>query len=691
MSRNRIIYNSQSLYVSQVSATGTQTGVNSIKQLSRVQSFEVNFTRNFVDITQLGMLGATDRIETESPNITASFSYYLTNGENEKNIGLNVHQSGTNKEDFKSCISGLLTKVTDEKNYYLSIVEDGEDAVNYEGTKSGIIGIGNGVLTSYSINASIGQIPTADITIEGLNVSVYSDIIENQVVPAIDTINGTNLTNTLFCLPTSESLTGVMIPTALQPGDILFTIPSSGIFGLSEVDLKIQDFTMSFDLERTPFKKLGHRFPFTREINFPVTAILEINAQVGDLDNDNLSNLICSETPKEFSIIMKKPGCETNQDLALAYIFRGAKLISQNFSSTIGDNTNMNVTYEVPLGSAKNISEGVFISGSLQEISDPYDNVLFDTASFIGIVPEPYLTALNSGAARWSKYIQFDPDIVEAMRANLGDSENPVYGAPHGGTYPGLTEDLSNWNGARINSFNTVNISNGYLAACSVEEYIDILNPDYSNPNPNVKFNTYSFNLTVNLYYAEPYYIGQTLRPALTPTDWANILTHELGHALGIGVYWQSNYFGAVPPANFFLSTGAYRAAGTAYNSMIQLSDGRPNYLGQFVVPQPPPENKIYRYDNIKRPKIPVEAGGGAGTQGSHWEDDYRSSGAAGSNGITYPSFREEIMIGTYNSPNLRITDLSIKVLVDFGYVEKNPGTNEGLVAIDNNVFGDTP
>ena len=125
MSRNRIIYNSQSLYVSQVSATGTQTGVNSIKQLSRVQSFEVNFTRNFVDITQLGMLGATDRIETESPNITASFSYYLTNGENEKNIGLNVHQSGTNKEDFKSCISGLLTKVTDEKNYYLSIVEDG--------------------------------------------------------------------------------------------------------------------------------------------------------------------------------------------------------------------------------------------------------------------------------------------------------------------------------------------------------------------------------------------------------------------------------------------------------------------------------------------------------------------------------------------------------------------------------------
>lgn len=322
---------------------------------------------------------------------------------------------------------------------------------------------------------------------------------------------------------------------------------------------------------------------------------------------------------------------------------------------------------------------------------DPYDNVLFDTASFVGIVPQPYLTALNSGAARWSKYIKYDPTIVQAMRTNLGSSENPVYGAPHGGTYPGLAKDLSNWNGARINSFNTVNIPNEYIATCSVEEYIDILNPDYSNPNPNVKFNTYSFNMAVNLYYAEPYYIGQTLMPAFTPTDWANILTHELGHALGIGVYWKSNYLGAVPPIDFFLSTGVYRAAGTAYNSMIQLNDGLPNYLGQFAVPQPPPENQIYRYDNIKRPKIPVEAGGGAGTQGSHWEDDYRSSGAAGSNGIAYPSFREEIMIGTYNSPNLKITDLSVKVLVDFGYVEKNLGVNEGLVAIDNNVFGDTP
>ena len=375
MSRNRIIYNSQSLYVSQVSATSTQTGANSIKQLSRVQSFEENFTRNFVDINQLGVLGATDRIEAESPNVTASFSYYLTNGQNEKNIGLNAHKSGTSKENLKSCLSGLLTKVTDEKNYYLSIVEDGKDAVSYDGTKSGIIGIGNGFLTSYSVNASIGQIPTADVTIEGLNVRVYSDVTQNQVVPAINTVDGTNLTNTLFRLPKSQPLTGVSIPTALQPGDILFTIPSNGALGLSELDLKIQDFTMSFDLTRTPLKKLGHRFAFSREIDFPVTATLEINALVGDLKNENLSSIICSETPKEFSIIMKKPGCQTNRATALAYIFKGAKLLSQNFSSTIGDNTNMNVTYEVPLGSAHNTSKGIFISGSFEE-SNEIENII---------------------------------------------------------------------------------------------------------------------------------------------------------------------------------------------------------------------------------------------------------------------------------------------------------------------------
>lgn len=286
---------------------------------------------------------------------------------------------------------------------------------------------------------------------------------------------------------------------------------------------------------------------------------------------------------------------------------------------------------------------------------NPYDNVLFDTSSFIGIVPEPHLTALNTAAARWSNYIQFDPTIVQAIKTNIGDEENPIYGTPHGGTFP-IYSNLSNWNGIKINSYNTINTSGSYIAACGVSEYIDIINPDYSS---NVKFNTFSFDLYINLYYTTGYI--SPLRPnGYNSTDWANILTHELGHGLGIGIYWQLDpygYLGAVPPSNFFLSTGAYQSAGNAYSSI----------LGSV------------------KPKIAVENAGGAGTIDNHWENSFRSSTAPGAAGFSYPGLQNELMIGFYSpSTNFVISDLSIKILVDFGYSEKTPGANEGTPILVN-------
>lgn len=362
MARNRTIYNVLALYASQVSATGMQTGANSIKQLSRVQSFDEDFTRNLTDVNQFGNLAAIDRIEVENPDVTASFSYFLTNGQNEVNLGLNVAPTGTNSNNLSSCISGLLNKTVDEKNYYLLIVDEGNDAAGYVGAISGVIGVGNGFLTSYSVSAAVGDIPTADVEIEGLNVRVYTK--STGVIPAVNPADGLNITGSFFKLPAATSITGADIPTALQPGDIVFSLASNQVVGFDGADLKVQDFTLSFDLARTPLQKIGNRFAFSREIDFPVTATLEVNAEVGDLAENNLADLLCGETEKEFTILMKKAGCEVNKPTALAYVFKGAKLISQSFSSSIGDNATMSASYEVQLGAPQDTAKGVFISGS---------------------------------------------------------------------------------------------------------------------------------------------------------------------------------------------------------------------------------------------------------------------------------------------------------------------------------------
>jgi hypothetical protein len=62
---------------------------------------------------------------------------------------------------------------------------------------------------------------------------------------------------------------------------------------------------------------------------------------------------------------MKRPGCDTNRPTSIAYLFKGAKLVSQSFSSSIGDNATMTASYEVQLGGVQDTTNGVFISGSM--------------------------------------------------------------------------------------------------------------------------------------------------------------------------------------------------------------------------------------------------------------------------------------------------------------------------------------
>lgn len=361
MPRNRTIYNVLALYASQVPATGQQTGANTVRQLSRVQSFDEDFTRNFTDINQYGNLAAIDRLEVESPEVTSSFSYYLTDGGNERSMGLTV---ATGNQASVSCISGLLTKVTDEKNYYLLIADEGNDADGYNLPRTGVIGLGNAYITSYTVNAAVGDIPTADVELEALNLRIYSQLQPGNVnvVPSINPSSGTILTGIRFALPAATAITGSTIPNALLPGDIVFT--PNGTLGFNNEDLKVQDFTLTVDLPRTPLNKLGSRFAFAREIDFPVTATLEMNAEVGDIASGNLVDLLCDTANQDFTIAMRRGSCGGTGAAALLYQFKGAKLTSQSFTSSIGDNASMSATFEVQIGGPQQTDRGIFISGT---------------------------------------------------------------------------------------------------------------------------------------------------------------------------------------------------------------------------------------------------------------------------------------------------------------------------------------
>jgi len=113
MARNRVIYQSEAVYVTQsgyaedLTATSGYEGegVNfgtanadardAVIDLHRVQSANYSFTISRQDVNQFGELAAIDRIITDTPTVSFDTSYILANFDNENKLGFVVSPSGT--------------------------------------------------------------------------------------------------------------------------------------------------------------------------------------------------------------------------------------------------------------------------------------------------------------------------------------------------------------------------------------------------------------------------------------------------------------------------------------------------------------------------------------------------------------------------------------------------------------------
>lgn len=198
--------------------------------------------------------------------------------------------------------------------------------------------------------------------------------------------------------------------------------------------------------------------------------------------------------------------------------------------------------------------------------------------------PQFVLDGLNAGAARWRNSAAYQQYVYDAVA----------------GILPG-------WLGLDLENYTEINADNGYLAACGVNLYVE----------DGTLLNAVSFDLQVNRFYESE----------LTPQEWEDVITHEMGHGLGIGIFWTAS--------SFFLSAASYPSVQTAYNSMTSLN----------------------------RSKTPLETSGGSGTASAHWEDDFRTSDGTGYYGVV-----DELMVGAIVSGGMVLSDLSLGALKDFGY-----------------------
>ena len=360
MSRNRVNYNVLSMYVGQNDAiSGSHSSFGDIAQLSRVHAFSTDFSRDITSIEQYGILGPTDRAEIIATTVKSSFSYYLTDGSNENYFGLNVPTTG---QPLVSFLSGYLTKATDQKNYFAIVSKEGRDAISNSSLSTGVIGIGNAFVTSYEVTAAIGKIPTATVHMEGSNLRVYTAASGTDNIPAINPFNGLPVTGVPFSLPMATASNSLSQVSALQPSDL--TLEISGLIGVSQPDLKIQSFKMDVPMSREPMMRIGNKFPFSRELDWPVKTNFSISARIGDLSNGSLSDILCETGTYTINVSISNPSYLGNGSKAIIYKFCGARLLRQNIITTINSSVEFEAEFEAYIGALNDQTNVLYISGS---------------------------------------------------------------------------------------------------------------------------------------------------------------------------------------------------------------------------------------------------------------------------------------------------------------------------------------
>jgi len=359
-SRKRVIYQSEALYVG---ATGNGAVAS---KLSRVQSINYGFDIPRQDVNEFGKLARIDQVILESPTVSLDYSYYITTGKNEDLIGFKV-------DGGVSALTNMLDGTEDVKNYYIATVPEGSDEVGYDrnstlltaSTQAGVIGLGNMSMTSYSVEASVGGFPTASVNCEGLNIRFENSA--TGTAPTVNQVDGTSVGDT-YVLDGSAGTTGdasTWTPSALRPGDVTLVfnnnIDDKMMRGVDVSELKLQSANISLDLGREDLLRLGNKFAFSKEVDYPVTVSMSAEAMLADTRDFDLTDVICSDTGKyEAYIAINMPKCSGTAE-AIRFTIKNAQLDSESISSSIGDNKSISFNFTSQVGGPEDTDAGLFI------------------------------------------------------------------------------------------------------------------------------------------------------------------------------------------------------------------------------------------------------------------------------------------------------------------------------------------
>lgn len=303
--RNRIIYQSQAVALSGASTAALPITINGVQSVT----YGIEVGRE--DVNQFGALGAIDRVILEAPTATQEVSFHFPNGAVTHTI-------------LNTLITGSLGTANDGLIVALD-TQEGDDFNSANETVSLV----SGRLSSFSLEASVGAIPTITLGFEGTALTYGAQTI------SAPTSYADELT----------SFTGAFLSFSVTQG-------TSGHMAHP------QSATLSFDLGSEGLQQLGiNSLVYARVPTFPATATLEVEGIAVDR---GMSLALAGIKAKSSESTDSDDGGRTNVSLSLGgvlFTLVNATLDSVSYSNSIGDNATCSASFGVSIGGSNSVSQ----------------------------------------------------------------------------------------------------------------------------------------------------------------------------------------------------------------------------------------------------------------------------------------------------------------------------------------------
>jgi hypothetical protein len=225
--------------------TVAKTGVNGADgqygqvQLELIQSADVDFAISRQDVFEFGNLYAVDNIQIEPATVTLNFSYALSSGS-----GVTpTNASKLGMDNFDTFLS--------------------EAGRNYGISGAGTLLITSGIVKTYSVDGSVGNIPTVSVSVDATNATYTA---ANPVFKGSPGFSGTNT-----------------VASIIQPRDITVQI-GTGAQGANSA-FEARSFTFALDIPRNKINKLGSLTPIANILSGPPKVTVDAEIILNGTDN----------------------------------------------------------------------------------------------------------------------------------------------------------------------------------------------------------------------------------------------------------------------------------------------------------------------------------------------------------------------------------------------------------------------